>query len=81
MPTPEEVAAQQQQQQQSQQQQSQQVDWVTTLEPGHKDLVTTKGWKSPGDIVKGYTELEKLVGLEKIPMPARIRTETLTPKE
>ena len=81
MPEPgqEQQQQQQQQQQQSQQQQSQQVDWVTTLEPGHKELVTTKGWKSPGDIVKGYSELEKLVGLEKIPMPAKDKDGNFTP--
>jgi len=48
-----------------------QGDWTTSLEPEHRTLVGVKGWKTPGDTIKGYSELEKLVGHEKIAMPRK----------
>lgn len=46
-------------------------EWTTALEPEHKALVGVKGWKTPADTIKGYSELEKLVGHEKIAMPKK----------
>jgi len=46
-------------------------DWIGMLEPDHKALVGVKGWKTPSDTIKGYSELEKLVGHEKIAMPKK----------
>jgi len=48
-----------------------QGDWTTSLDAEHKALVGVKGWKTPGDTIKGYSELEKLVGHEKIAMPKK----------
>jgi len=48
-----------------------QGDWTTSLEAEHKALLGVKGWKTPGDAIKGYSELEKLVGHEKIAMPKK----------
>jgi hypothetical protein len=46
-------------------------DWIGTLEPDHKATVGVKGWKTPGDAIKSYHELEKLVGAEKLAMPKK----------
>jgi hypothetical protein len=43
-------------------------DWLASLDEGGRTLAQTKGWKSPVDAVKGYSELERLVGTSvKIP--------------
>lgn len=47
------------------------VDWISTLPSDQKALVGIKGWKTPTDTIKGYSELEKLVGHEKIAMPRK----------
>lgn len=47
------------------------VDWTETLPAEQKALLGVKGWKAPQDIIKGYSELEKLVGHEKIAMPKK----------
>jgi hypothetical protein len=47
------------------------TDWTTTLDDGGRQIVTIKGWKSPADAVKGYGELEKTVGLDKIALPGK----------
>lgn len=46
-------------------------DWAATLDGDAKAVVTAKGWKSPVDVIKGYANLEKLVGMEKIPVPGK----------
>lgn len=46
-------------------------DWTTSLEADQKALVGVKGWKTPRDTIKSYTELEKLVGHEKIALPRK----------
>lgn len=48
-----------------------QGDWTTSLDPEHKALIGIKGWKTPGDAIKSYSEIEKLVGHEKIAMPKK----------
>jgi hypothetical protein len=50
---------------------AQSVDWTSTLPEEEKALVRIKGWKTPVDPIKGYKELEKLVGHEKIAMPKK----------
>jgi len=49
-------------------------DWTTGLEPSHQEVVKMKGWKAPNDVIKSYTELDKLMGLEKIPAPRKDKT-------
>ena len=56
-------------------------DWTSSLEAGHRELVNVKGWKTPGEILKGYSELEKLVGHEKIPMPRKDKDGNYEPGE
>lgn len=46
-------------------------DWTSALDADLRGVVTAKGWKGPGDVVKGYANLEKLVGFEKIPVPGK----------
>lgn len=47
------------------------VDWTSTLDNDQKALLGVKGWKTPSDVIKGYSGLEKLVGHEKIAMPKK----------
>lgn len=47
------------------------LDWTSTLPEEDRALLGVKGWKSPADPIKGYKELEKLVGHEKIAMPKK----------
>jgi hypothetical protein len=46
-------------------------DWTTSLAPEMRQLVTTKGWKSPVDALAGYANLERLVGTDKLALPAK----------
>jgi hypothetical protein len=57
------------------------VDWVSTLPEEQKSLVGIKGWKTPADTIKGYSELEKLVGHEKIAMPQKDNSGNYLPGE
>lgn len=50
---------------------TQTVDWTSTLGEEEKALLGIKGWKTPADPIKGYKELEKLVGRDKLAMPKR----------
>jgi len=56
-------------------------DWTTSLPDDHKALVKVKGWKNPADTIKGYSELEKLVGHEKIAMPKKDKDGNYEPGE
>jgi hypothetical protein len=51
--------------------QSQAVDWVGALPEDLRGVVSIKGWKTPADTIKSYSELEKLVGHEKIALPKK----------
>uniref|UniRef100_A0A6M3LLM7 Putative capsid assembly protein n=1 Tax=viral metagenome TaxID=1070528 RepID=A0A6M3LLM7_9ZZZZ len=44
-------------------------DAIGALSEDQKAVMTTKGWKTIGDAITSYSELEKLVGHEKIAMP------------
>lgn len=46
-------------------------DWSASLSDEHKSLLAVKGWKNPGDVIKSYGELEKMVGGEKIVLPKK----------
>ena len=46
-------------------------DWTSSLEPEHKTLLSIKGWKTPVDVVKSYSELEKLLSHDRIPLPRK----------
>ncbi len=61
--------------------QAQPADWTASLDVEHKAIVGTKGWKAPGDVIKGYHELEKLVGHEKIAMPKKDKDGNYLPGE
>lgn len=52
-------------------QQTNGTDWTASLEPDLRGLVTTKGWKHPGEAIKSYAHLERLVGVDKIPIPGK----------
>ena len=47
------------------------ADWTATMSPEHKAVIDVKGWKSSGDVISSYSDLEKLVGHEKIAMPKK----------
>ncbi len=47
------------------------TDWVAALEPDLRAAVETKGYKSPADVAKAYFSLEKTIGLDKVPLPAK----------
>lgn len=46
-------------------------DWKSTATPETQKLIEIKGWKTPEDVIKGYSELERLVGQDKIPAPRK----------
>lgn len=45
--------------------------WTDGLAPELTQLVTTKGWKNPGEALASYAGLEKLVGSDKIAVPGK----------
>lgn len=47
------------------------VDWIASLPEDQRAVVGAKGWKTPGDAIKSYAEVEKLVGHSKIAMPKK----------
>jgi hypothetical protein len=46
-----------------------QNDWVSGLTPDLKQLVETKGYKTPADVVQAYAHAQRAIGADKIPMP------------
>lgn len=46
------------------------VDWSAAFDTETRALVAAKGWRGPEDAVKSYAHLERLVGVEKIAVPA-----------
>jgi hypothetical protein len=59
----------------------QSLDWTATLPEEDRALLGIKGWKNPSDTIKGYKELEKLVGHDKIAMPKRDKNGNYEPGE
>ena len=44
--------------------------WIDSIEDAElKGYVSNKGWSDPAELAKGYQNLEKLLGSEKMPMP------------
>jgi len=44
--------------------------WIDSIEDSElKGYVSNKGWSDPAELAKGYQNLEKLLGSEKMPMP------------
>jgi len=41
------------------------TDWVSALPEDARGYVENKGWKEPGDILKGYRQLEEFLGADK----------------
>lgn len=46
------------------------ADWTTGLDEGAKTHVATKGYKTPGDVVKAHIEAERLIGTKRLAAPA-----------
>ena len=40
-------------------------DWTSSFDDSTKNVIQTKGWKSPADVVGSYANLEKLLGADK----------------
>ncbi len=45
------------------------ADWTASLTPDLKQLVETKGYKSPADVVQAYAHAQRAIGADKIPAP------------
>ena len=45
------------------------ADWTASLTPDLKQLVDTKGYKSPADVVQAYAHAQKAIGADKIVLP------------
>lgn len=45
--------------------------WIDGLDADHRRVAELKGWKTPGDAVKGYAHLEKALGADKLALPAK----------
>lgn len=46
-----------------------QLSWDDELPPELKNIVETKGWKSPTEAVKSYAHLEKMMGMPRLGIP------------
>jgi len=45
------------------------ASWTDGLTPELKSVVDTKGYKTPADVLTAYVNAEKLIGVDKIPVP------------
>jgi len=45
------------------------ADWTSGLDDAGKQLLSVKGWKTPADAIKSYSNLEKALGSDKLPLP------------
>ncbi|NOT42370.1 MAG: hypothetical protein HOP13_17990 [Alphaproteobacteria bacterium] len=45
------------------------AEWTASLTPELKQLVETKGYKSPADVVQAYAHAQRAIGADKIPAP------------
>jgi len=50
---------------------TQNPEWTSGLDDSQKATLAAKGWKMPGDVMKGYSEIEKYMGHDKIPAPRK----------
>jgi len=47
------------------------LDWRSSLPDDVRPLAQAKGWTSPAEAVKSYAHLERLIGAERIALPAK----------
>jgi hypothetical protein len=47
------------------------ADWRTSLPEDVRPLAQAKGWKSPGDALKSYAHLERMIGADKVALPPK----------
>lgn len=47
------------------------ASWDAALPPEQRQLVTTKGWKSPADVLASYAQLEGTLGRDKVALPGK----------
>lgn len=48
-----------------------QATWLSEVDPTIKDHPSLQNFKGVGDLAKSHVEMQKLVGLEKLPMPGK----------
>jgi len=56
-------------------------DWTSGLDDNQKQLLAVKGWKTPADVMKSYSEVEKFMGQDKIAMPRKDKNGEYEPGE
>jgi hypothetical protein len=44
-------------------------DWMSTLTPELRQIVESKNYKSPADVVQAYAHAQRAIGADKIPVP------------
>jgi hypothetical protein len=47
------------------------VSWDASLDPNYRTLVQAKGWKSPADVLRDYSQLEGTLGQNKVAVPGK----------
>jgi hypothetical protein len=45
------------------------ADWISGLSPELRQMVETKGYKTPADVVQAYAHAQRAIGADKIPLP------------
>ena len=50
------------------------TDWRASLDPSIKDHASLKDFKDPASLAKSYVESQKLIGVDKLPIPANFST-------
>lgn len=45
------------------------AEWTSTLSPELRQIVETKGYKTPADVVQAYAHAQRAIGADKIPLP------------
>ncbi len=45
------------------------AEWTSTLSPELRQMVETKGYRTPADVVQAYAHAQRAIGADKIPLP------------
>lgn len=45
------------------------AEWLSSLSPELRQMVETKGYKTPADVVQAYAHAQRAIGADKIPLP------------
>lgn len=45
--------------------------WDAALDPTQRQMVQTKGWKAPADVLRDYAQLESTLGRDKVALPGK----------